>query len=63
MTACHSRVRVLKFPVGGAPFDILLSVGGSNDFVVSYPGVGIPAYSEPVSVVAFIYDYPLQLMR
>ena len=50
-------------PVDGAPFDILPSVGGSDDLVVVYPCVGISAYTESISVVAFFFHFPLQPMR
>ena len=50
-------------PVGGAPFDTMLRVDGSNDLVASYPGVGISAHTGSIGVVAFFLDFPLQLMR
>ena len=49
--------------VDGAPFDILPSMDGSNDFVAVYPCVGISAYTESISVVAFFLHFPLQPMR
>ena len=50
-------------PVDGVPFDILLRVDGSSDLVPNYPCVGISAYTESISVVAFFLDSPLQPMR
>ena len=59
----HSRVRVLMFPVGGAPFDIMVFVDGSGNRLVNDPCVAISAYTESISVGAFFPDYPLQTMR
>ncbi|KAF8452020.1 hypothetical protein L210DRAFT_2007918 [Boletus edulis BED1] len=48
---------------GGDPLHVLLSVSGSSDIVVDDSGIGIPAYAEPISVVAFLLDDPVQTMR
>jgi len=54
----RDSVCVLKFPVGGDPFRVLLRVNGSGDPVVDYSGVAIPAHTEPIGVVAFLLDDP-----
>jgi hypothetical protein len=63
----HSRVCLVKFPVGDEPFDIL-RVNGSGDLVVNYHSVGISPYSESDSIRDIVYyfkflDSPLQPMR
>ena len=56
----HLRVRVLKFPVGSAPFYSLLRVNGSNDIAAHHPSITVPTYAERIGVISFFSDKPLQ---
>ena len=56
----HLRVRVLSFPVGSAPFYLLLAVNGGKDVSALHPSKGVSTYAEQIYVLSFFSDLPLQ---